>query len=165
MATTKIFLDGQLSLTINLGALANGSAKVSWFPYPPSSSFVNEYMDVLVMGSIRTALFGVSSTGRLHLYFYGSIDDWDGSETSTFSDGPLTPNDTHILNDNAKHVATITANSNNMLAAFGPYSVASAFGGCMPVRWGVIVKNDTGASLPSDWTHKIIFRGFKVQTV
>ena len=160
MATSKLSLGPLQSLYVSiLNGLADGSAMSSL----PISNSIDLYLDVLLSGVIVSGNSGVSSSGKIHLYAYGSIDGG-----TTYSDGPISYG-SHTLNDNAKFIASLNLNANSTQCEFGPFSVASAFGGFMPERWGVIVKNNTGSALYTGSIvgveNKVTYRGIKIQTV
>ena len=146
------------ALTITLDALANTSGSTG-----RQSAVVDNaaaaFLDALVQVSIVSGASGVSGTGTVEVYAYGSVDDG-----TSYSDG-LTGSDA---------AATLTSPPNlvrlgtiNVVAAATTYrsklmSVAAAFGGILPAKWGIAVLNKSGAALGTGCSAQ--YQGVTLQT-
>ena len=61
-------------------------------------------------------------------------------------------------------VINVVANSTTYIG--GPLSIASAFGGTLPARWGIVLENRSGAALDSTaGNHSAIYQGVLAQSV
>lgn len=117
----------------------DGSAKVD--------NGINKYVDVLVGGFITTGT-SPTATNLILLYLYAT---WDNGTTFTAgvsgSDGG-TPDAGEEQNLVLVTVIEVDG-TNDHRYEYGPFSVASFFGGRMPEEWGLVVKNNSGAALNS----------------
>jgi len=128
------------AVTLTLAGLANSGARSSTYRDNASDLFI----DALVSLQVKTGWTGVAATGYLNVYAYATTDGG-----TTYTDG-ATGSDAGITlpsMPNARLVGIITAGANNTTYKSGPFSVAAAFGGVLPERWGIIVENKTGAAL------------------
>lgn len=159
MATIKNLYASSSALTITLASLANGSARES----TAVSNTTNLYLDALVTVKVKTASSGTSTTGYLTVFAYGSID----SGTS-YSDG-VTGTDasfTVATAPNLRILGVVNVSANSTTYTSAPFSVAQAFGGTLPEKWGVVISNSTGAALDSTGgNHAVTFQGVNTQVV
>jgi hypothetical protein len=100
-------------------------------------------VDELVTVGITTASSGTSATGTYVVYFYGCVGG-----TTTCTDGVTGTQGTQSLTNptNLNKVSACNAVANSTAYLCGPFSVANAFGGVVPARWGVVVQNLTGGT-------------------
>ena len=126
------------ALTITLNSLANNAVRESTVV----NNSANLRLDSLIVLIIVTGASGVSSTGFIEIYGYGSIDDG-----TTYTDAATGANAVLTTLKNARLVAVASCNANGTTYNLGPYNVAVAFGGILPEYWGIFVKNRTGAAL------------------
>lgn len=149
------------SVTITLASLADGG-------YRQSAELDNTsdlFSDVLVGGKVTT---GTSPTAnkQIVVYAYGTVDGGTiHSGGASGSDAAYT-----AANNEEKNllllgvVATHSGNDNTY--EFGPFSIAAAFGGSVPAKWGLVILNDTGAALNSTGSnHDINYQGILHQSV
>lgn len=108
---------------------------------------VNLDVDEQVYVTITTGASGVNSSGTFSVYAYGCLggtttctDGVSGSETSTVT---LT-NPTNLVK-----LSSCNAVANSTAYTCGPFSIANAFGGAVPARWGIVIQNLSGAALAS----------------
>lgn len=140
MATIKELLTNNQSITITLTSLANAAAQQS----TAIDNTVNQDLDAGVMVKIKTNASGTSANGFVSVYAYGSADDGTTySDTCTGSNGSVTL----TAPPNVKLIGVINAVANSTTYISGPMSVAAAFGGYLPGKWGIVVVNSTGATL------------------
>jgi hypothetical protein len=142
------------ALTITLTSLASAAGRES----TAVDNSSNLYSDVLIMVKSRTGASGTSSTGYMTVYAYGSVDGG-----STYS-GNATGSDAGITPQNMNSIGRIdmVANSTNYRSPI--MSLAAAFGGVMPERWGVVIVNNTGATIDGTGSnHAVLWQGVYAQ--
>lgn len=143
------------ALTITLNGLENASGRQS----DAVDNTTTAFLDVLVQLALTSGSSGVSGTGTVEVYAYGAVDGGTGySEGMTGTDGAATltspPNLTRLGAVNV--VAAATSYRSRLM------SVAAAFGGVMPAKWGLVVINKSGAALGTDCAAR--FQGVTLQT-
>lgn len=155
MADTKLKLSSKTNLTITLASLVNTRQSTA------VDNTTDLYLDALVGGFITAGASGVAATGVIYIYAYGSLDGG-----ATYSDGATGTDGSHTNNKNAPLLGAVALDANGERAEFGPFSVASAFGGFLPDSWGVIVENRSNATLNGTGSnHEIHYRGVTLQSV
>jgi hypothetical protein len=154
----KFGTNGQ-TITISLGSLGNNSARESTY----IDNGTNLFLDALVGVRVRSNSSGTSSTGSVLVYAYGTINGGSNyTEGATGSDAAITL--TSPTNLRLVGVINVVANSTTYSA--GPFSVATAFGGTLPERWGVVIENRSGAALDATGgNHVVLYQGVLAQTV
>lgn len=136
--TITELLTASNSITCTAAGLANGASRQS----TAISNATTEAFDVGVIAIISTGA-GPSTTGTVSIYAYGSPNAGTNyTDGVTGTDGAFTPNNP----TNLKLIGLVSANSGNNKPYGGPFSVASAFG-YLPGSWGIVVTNNSGASL------------------
>ena len=139
MATINELLNNNNSLTITLASLANTSARQS----TAVDNTSNQDLDAGVMVKVKTGAASTSATGVLNVYAFGSAD---GGTTYSEGAGATDAAITLTSPPNVRMIGRINAVANATTYIGGPWSVASAFG-YLPGKWGIIVENQTGATL------------------
>lgn len=142
------------TLTITLASLANNSLRESTYVDNTSDLFA----DVLVLVQAKTGGSGTSSVGYMNIYAYGYVGGSVYSAGATGADAAFTENDNLVLIGRISMVANSTTYYSPIL------SVAAAFGGVLPSRWGIIIKNVTGATISSTGSdHVVRWQGIYAQ--
>lgn len=121
------------SVTITLASLANGSARQSTVLDNTS----NLYLDALVTVKIKTGASGNTAAGTVEVY---AIATTDGGTTYTDGGGAT---DAAITPNAAAFLGSFPATANATTYIGGPMSVAAGFGGVLPNKWAIVVKNNT----------------------
>lgn len=142
MATINLSYPTVGTFTCTLASLANNAARAS----TAVDNSTNKYDDEFVQLQVKSGASGVSATGVVNVYVYGTADNgttYGDGATGTDAGITLTspPNATLLFSLNV--VANATTYKSN------PFSVAQAFGGVLPDHWGIIVENKSGAALDS----------------
>lgn len=128
------------ALTIAVNSLANSSTAGRQSTVVDNSS--NLYNDALVSVKVTSGASGVSASGFVAVYAYASADD---GVTYTGNAGA---SDAAITNATIlRFLGRFAVVANSTVYVGGPFSVASAFGGCLPKSWGIAVLNSSGATL------------------
>ena len=144
------------TLTITLASLGNNSGRQS----SQIDNTTDLFLDVLIMMAIKTGASGVTSSGIIEVRAFASVD---GGTTRTDSAGST---DAAITVVNAPLLGVIQATANATTYKAGPWSLAQAFGGIVPHRWGIIVVNRTGGALDStEGNHTKVYHGQYLQAV
>lgn len=117
----------------------------------------NLYVDALVGGSVET---GASHTAgdTFDLYVYANYDtgtstDLTGGIDALFAGADQEETEgTDFIVENLIHLATVVADGANNGYHFGPFSIAAAFGGTLPPKWGIVGHNNGTGALGSAGT-------------
>ncbi len=129
-----------VGITITLASLANSSMRQSAYVDNTTDLFLN----VLVSASLILGASGVSSTGVINIYAYGTA-----TSGSSYTSGASGSNAAYTGEKlNLILVASLDANTNGETVNT-TFDIASAFGGVVPARWGLIVENLSGTALSS----------------
>jgi hypothetical protein len=130
--------------TITLASLASDTGLVAGREGTAiDNNGTDDAIDAMVGGKVTT---GTSPTAarQIEIWLAGSYDGTTFSGGATGSDANLTPSEKTLL----KLLQIIpTSNTSNKTYQWGPFSVAQAFGGCMPRKWSVFIVHNTGVAL------------------
>lgn len=158
MADVKQAFAASSALTITLAGLVTSATLVAGQESTAVDETTNLYLDELVAGKITT---GTGPTaGTIEVWAYGQLEDTptypdvldgtDSAETFTSVD---------IKRSALKLLASIPTDATaNRTYYFGPVSIAAAFGGSLPKRWGVFVSHSTVANLHATGGNHAIWR-------
>jgi hypothetical protein len=152
MADIKLKLGTATAATITVASLANAGARQS----AEIDNATNLYADYLVSVKVKTGASGTSTTGSIEIYVYGNVNDVrdDGAGAT---DAPIT-----VANARLIGIIGVAANATTYTRTF---SVAQAFGGVLPAKFGVIVKNASGGALDSTaGNHAVTYQGVMAQS-
>lgn len=147
MANITLEYSSENALTLTLASLANGAYRESTEVDNDASASVR-WEDALVGGKIRT---GTSPTNNrtIQIFAYGTIRGFTTNARTagvTGADAAYTPVGNNALLLKPLETIVVTATSNQDYF-WGPISMASRFGGILPVRWGIVVFNDSAVAL------------------
>lgn len=140
MATTfkALYANAGSALTVSLNSLATNG-------YRQSDEVDNTTvlaLDSQIILYIQTTASGVVATGYVPVFAFGQVGDATPIRTDTMGAADAAVDKPA----NSRLIGVLQANSTNGTYAGGPWSVAAAFGGVLPRKWGVIVGNVTGAA-------------------
>lgn len=136
---------------------ADGLGDGNWCSSALVDNQTNLYVDALVGGSLQVGT--PTAAGTIDIYVAGS---WDGVAFTAgvdAGDGTITWGTTGSTHVNGERdlpllrAVSIAATDDNNDVFFGPFSIASAFGGIMPLEWCIVVENNTGAALHATGTN------------
>jgi hypothetical protein len=147
------------AITITLAGLATAAARAS----TAIDNATNKHQDALVMLKVKTNAAGVVATGYVEVLAYGTVDGGTTyTEGATGSDAGITLS----APTNARTIGIMNANAVATTYSAGPWSVAAAFGGTLPEKWGIIVRNQTGAALDAtEGNHAKLYQGVESESV
>jgi hypothetical protein len=144
------------ALTITLNSLANGVARECTAVDNTTSQFLDAQVTIIV----KLPVAGTPSGNmRVRVYAYGSVDGTNFTDTAAGVDGNVTLLDP----TNLVWLGDINTPSGNRTykGVFG--SLAGAFSGILPAKWGIVVLNDTGLAFDSTGC-EAKFRGMQAAT-
>jgi len=145
------------TLTCTLNSLASAGARQSTVV----DNTTNLYLDALVAGTFKTAAGTLGVSAVVSLYVYALSDGAAYTDGATGSDAaftlPTTPN--LIL------LRQVSVNTAAVAVACSPASIALAFGGTLPLKWGIVVVNSTGLALDVSAGGTLSFIGINAQGV
>jgi hypothetical protein len=146
------------AITIALANLVAGNSRASTVINNTSSLFE----DILFFVQTTLAASGVSAVGYINVYGYGSVDNGTTyPEGITGTDAGVTLSAPPVL----ALLAQLTANTNGKVVQGGPFSFCRQAGfDRLPALWGVVVQNQSGATLsPTGAGHFIKYQGVNGQ--
>lgn len=155
MATLKEQFAAAASITMSLASLASNS----WWQSTFIDNSSNVYLDAFVQMKVKTA---GTAAGTVDFWLYASMDGGTSySDNATGADGTFTPTAT----PNLVHLGTVNTPAINTSYISAHFSVASAFGGSVPQRWGLAAKNTNGGALDSTAGNFVIqYQGLTYQS-
>ena len=128
------------SITCTITSLANAAARQS----TAIDNSSNLFFDALVSVKVKTASSSTSANGYVSVYAYATVDGGTTyTDGASGSDGAITP----TVPTDLKLIGNINCVANSTTYYGGPFSVAAAFGGLLPQKWGIVIVNNTGATL------------------
>jgi hypothetical protein len=135
MSNIKNAYGTKTTITCTLTSLANAAARESTVIDNTTNLFIDALLRVKTNGQ-------AGGTGTLEVYAYAALGDTSYTDGATGSDAAFTAANIK----NARLVGIIAMNVATAVIA-GTMSVAVAFGGVMPDKWGLLFKNNSGAAL------------------
>lgn len=144
MATATPSFGSKVTHTITLASLASDTNLVAGREGTAiDQKDTDDAIDALVGGTVTTGT-GPTTSRQIEVWAYGSYDDTNFSGSATGSDANLTPSEKTLL-----RLLTIipTGSTSDKAYKWGPFSVAQAFGGILPVQWGIYIVHNTGVNL------------------
>lgn len=144
------------TLTCTIASLTNTSARAS--TAVDNSSGL--YLDVLVQVKVKTggSIASPTNSAYINVYAYATVDPSGPTypEGVTGTDGSVTIGSP----SNLKLIGVLATPATNTAFVSEPFSVAAAFGGVMPTKWGIVIENQTGGTLDStEGNHAKLYQG------
>ena len=140
MANIKEATNTAATFTCTLASLANSTAGVGRQSTVIDNS-TNLFTNALVMVKVKTGASGVSATGFISVYAFGTVDGG-----TTYTDG-AGASDAGITVSAMRLIGTFPAVANATTYTSQLMSVESAFSGVLPAKWGIVVVNSSGSAL------------------
>lgn len=141
MASIKLALDVENDFIItHLNNLAN-SQTVGWQSDAVDNS-TNLYLDALVQVIIDFANTAPANDQAAYVYAYAALS-CAYTNPATGAEGCLTITNPATM----KLIGVLPYNTADEQVESSPMSVAAAFGGILPTKWGIVVINYSGAAI------------------
>jgi len=159
MADIKAKYGNSNGITITLTSLADAALRAS----QAVDNSVNLFLDALVQLIIYNTEGAPTGEKNLLVYAYGSADDGiTYSGAATGADAVYGGVAGQMI-ENCKLLGIIHADADDESFESDVFSVASAFGGVLPKKWGIIVKNQVGVAL-ADSGNSAFYQGIYAQS-
>lgn len=142
MANIKLAYGTSTSFTLTLASLASSATAARESTAIDNSSDL--FIDALVQVKVALQTGTPANDKAVYLYVYGSEDGSTYTDNATGSDAAITLRTPTCL----QIVGIIPCpDSGGLTYESQPFSVAGAFGGYLPRKWGIVVRNYTGVTL------------------
>ena len=140
MANIKQEFGTSTAITITLNDLASSATAGRESTVVDNST--NKFIDALVYVTVNVGA-GTPANGKCaYIYAYGSEDGTNYTDNATGSDAAITLRDP----TNLRLVAVISMPTASLTYKV-VFNIASAFGGALPRKWGIVVRNHCGIAL------------------
>jgi len=160
VATTNKALYGASGqvITITLASLGNAVLQQS----TAVDNTTNLFLDALVSVKIKAGASGVSATGTINVYAYGTVDGGTTyTANCTGSDGTLSP---AVTPNNLRLIGVINLNATAASDIGGPFSVVAVLLKKIPAKWGIVIENKSGSVLDTTpANHSVTYQGIQTQ--
>lgn len=142
MSTAKPSYGAAITLTFAFASLATTAGLLAGRASTAADNTTDLAVDSLVGGQFTTTATTTTNT-QIQIWAYGLADGTNYSGGCSGTDGNVT------LDAGAKNLLrllTIIPNITTTAVTYtwGPFSIAQAFGGTMPGKWGLYVVHNTG---------------------
>ena len=104
-------------------------------------------LDAQVMITITYPNSAPANDKAIYVYAYGSYDGTTYPEGITGSDAGYTFQGSAGALTTALRLIGVVPGVQNVAATYGPFAVAPAFGGILPIKWGLVILNFSGQTL------------------
>lgn len=156
MAATTITYGTSTSITCTLASLASSSTAGRGSAVVDNTT--NKYDDALLTIAVKTSASALANDKACYIYLYGSEDGTvynASSAESVGTDAAVTFDTTTNLKGPFPLYCSTTSTTYRTVI-----SVAQAFGGVMPRKWGFVLQNYTGQNLDStEGNHQKTYTG------
>lgn len=151
MATVQPLFGSLQNLTITLASLGSGGARES----AAVENALALLLDAMVQIAIQLAAGTPTGDKKIEVYAYGSVNGTTYTDNATGADAAITlrtPTNLQLL-------GTIECPDGGGLTYRGIFpSIATAFNGLLPYKWGIVVVNKTGLAFAASG-HSAQYRG------
>lgn len=146
MTTATISYGTSAALTATLASLASDTNLIAGRQSTVIDNTSDVAIDAIVGGKVTTGTSPTASR-QIEVWAFGSYDGTTYSAGAGASDANFSPTGEKTL----MSLLTVipTDSTSNHAYEWGPFSVAQAFGGTMPKKWGIFIVHNTGVNLNS----------------
>lgn len=151
MSTVTVNYAASATITCSVASLATSSTFVAGMEATAIDNATNKYDDALLSGQVTVGTTPTVNT-QILIYVFSAINDtptWPDVMDGTDSAETLTSVGVGSGFLKLAAVLTVDATTSNRAYAFGQISVASLFGGVLPMDWSIFVTHNTGVALNS----------------
>lgn len=145
-----------VAVTITLASLASAAAAGRESTVVDNTT--NLFLDALVMLQVTLQAGTPANDKAVYVYAYGTAD----ADTPIYPDAVTGADAAITLRDptTLKLIGVIPTPTGGVSYRSMPMSVAAAFGGVVPRKWGIVVRNYTGIALSAtESDHKKVYQG------
>lgn len=159
MADFKLGFGSSTAITCSLASKADSTARES----TAVDNSSNLYVDALVSVAVKLQTGSPTGDKAIYVYVYASEDGTNYSDNATGSNADLTMR----VPTNLRLLGVInTPDSGGLTYRSAPMSVARAFDGVLPRKWGIVVENKTGVTFSAtEGDHSKSYTGVYFQAV
>jgi hypothetical protein len=143
MTTNKQAFGTSTSLTITLNSLTSSST--AGRESTAGDNTTDLFFDVLVSLRLNVAAGTPANDQSIYLYAYGSEDGTNYTDNATGTDAPITLRDP--FNVSSPLILRVPILVGGVTFKTHPIGLRQWFGGSLPRKWGIIVRNNCGLSL------------------
>jgi hypothetical protein len=160
MATTTNLLNyiSSSAVTITLASLATSATWLAGRESDLIDNSSSKYLDYLLAGKVTVGTTPTVST-EIRIYVVAMQDDSTWPDVFDGADSDETVTSAGVGSGFLKlgAVMLVDATTSNRTYYFGPFSVASLFGGVVPRKWVVFVTHNTAVNLNSTGGNQAIY--------
>jgi hypothetical protein len=143
--SVKLAYDNAVSLTVtNLNSL--GSSVTAGWQSDVIDNTTNLYEDALVQVVLDMANTSPSADKAVYVYAYSGLET-TYTNPATGTEGTITLTSLSTTSQNLKLLGVMPYNTADEVIESSVFSVAAAFGGVLPPKWGLVIMNNTGAAI------------------
>lgn len=145
MTTSSIVYGSPQTLTLTSSGLASTAGLLVGRQSNVADNTSTLNIDHLVGGKLVTTATTVINT-QIQIWLFGSYDGTSFAAGAGAGDSGFTPD---VGAKNLMRLLTVIPNitTTAVTYAWGPFSVAQAFGGILPIKWGIFIVHNTGQNL------------------
>lgn len=160
MADLKQAFGSSTAITCTLASLTSSATAARESTVVDNGT--NLYLDVMVAVAVKLQTGTPSSDRAVYVFAYASEDGTNYTDNATGSDAALTMRSP----SNLRPLGTINCpDAGGLTYKSGPMSLAKAFDGVVPRKWGVVIRNSTGVTLSAtEGDHSKTYTGVYYQT-
>lgn len=120
------------------------------------------FLDVMVTVKFKLTTGTIANDQRVYIYAYGTTGGTKYPDSVTGADAGITLNNPTALRP-IGHVDTPTP---NISYTSMPMSLAAAFDGLMPSKWGIAVRNYSGVAFTATaGDHEAVYQGLQTESL
>jgi hypothetical protein len=144
MPTVSLQYASPITLAITLASLASDTNLSAGRASTAVNNSTDGYVDFLVGGKVTTGTTPTTAR-QIEVWAYGTYDGTTYSAGASGTDAAFSPG----VEKNLMRLLQIipTDATSNRTYEWGPCSIAQAFGGTTPSRWGIYVVHNTAVAL------------------